>query len=167
MLFQTRRLEKNLYFVKIGQFLSAWLVLGLAQVPFQKRSRFPLNIFTFRQKSTLFCIPALETPQPILPYPQTVQICKTCTVSSFKWQWQIFTSCWEKKLQEGRYMDWHLLTCLHFLCSWEWCKLSLSWCPIVRMVLLQENQNLEHLLIFCCTVVRLFDEIGKQNYQKS
>ena len=40
----------------------------LGFIPFQKISKFPRNLFTFRRKSTKFGILELKTSQPLLPY---------------------------------------------------------------------------------------------------
>ena len=47
---------------KYANFLSAW------HYTISKSIKVPLKPFIFKQKSTTFCIPQLETPQPILQY---------------------------------------------------------------------------------------------------
>ena len=50
----------------------------LSITPFQKILKFPLKFITCRQKPTYFCIPELETPQPILPYWRCFYYRKNC-----------------------------------------------------------------------------------------
>ena len=75
------KIDKNEIFLEkfLNQLFSLWLYqqwslklyrsnfCWLNFIPFQKISKFPRNLFTFRQKCNKFCILELKTSQPILP----------------------------------------------------------------------------------------------------